>query len=191
MVVIAKKSTAPARVDHPPLLDPVTLAGAPTDVQPLAAPQGYRWEPEKSPEGPVSIIVSGYDKRIIVMRNGVEIGRSAITLIDPETPLGTHAFVKAEDKNVVTSNDAGGSPTSSWIGVGITGYMDQTNRLPDPDPDAIKRIHVPDAFIHELTPVLHVGSTLMITDEPVLESTTGMQLAVLSSSPEDLSGAPK
>ncbi len=121
MVVIAKKSTAPAKVDHPPLLDPVTLAGAPTDVQPLAATQSYRWEPERSLEGPVSIVISGYDKRIIVLRNAVEIGRSVVTLTDPETPLGTHAFVKADDRKSVSPTGAGGSPTSSWIGVGITG----------------------------------------------------------------------
>ena len=52
--------------------------------------------------GPVSMIISGYDKRIIVLRNGVEIGRSTITLKDPETPLGTHAFVMAEGKAAVT-----------------------------------------------------------------------------------------
>jgi len=38
-----------------------------------------------------------------------------------------------------------------------------------------------------LVPSLGEGSTLMITDEPVLESTTGVNLAVLSSSPEDMS----
>ena len=73
--------------------------------------------------------------------------------------------------------------------MGITGHMDDANR--PPDPDATKRIHLPDAFLHVLIPVLAAGSTLMVTDEPVLESTTGMHLAVLSSSPEDLSTAAK
>lgn len=79
-VVIANEKTAPANLDHPPLLIPVTSAGAATDVQPLAASESYRWEPEKSPVGPVSMIISGHDKRVIVLRNGVEIGRSTITL---------------------------------------------------------------------------------------------------------------
>ena len=52
---------------------------------------------------------------------------------------------------------------------------------------ATKRFVIPDAFLHVLVPALGEGSTLMITDEPVLESTTGVNLAVLSSSPEDVS----
>jgi hypothetical protein len=35
------------------------------------------------------------------------------------------------------------------------------------------------------------GSTLMVTDEPVLESATGMHLAVPGSLPEDMNAAPK
>jgi len=54
------------------------------------------------------------------------------------------------------------------------------------DPDATKRFVIPDAFLHALLPALGDGSTLLITDEPVLESTTGVNLAVLSSSPEDI-----
>ncbi len=114
------------------------------------------------------------------MRNGVEIGRSAITLVDPGTPLGTHAFVMKQDK-------AGAAPT--WVGVTLSGQVDGSNQ--PTDPDALKRIHVPDAFARTLSSVLGGGSTLMITDEPVLESTTGVSLAVLSSSPEDTSAAPE
>jgi hypothetical protein len=179
-VVIANKKTAPANVDHPPLLIPVTSAGSATNAQPLAASENYRWEPEKSHTGPVSIILSGYDKRIIVLRNGVEIGRSTVTLKNPGTPLGTHAFVMAQGKT-------GKSP--SWIGVGISGHMGDADR--PLDPDATKRFVIPDAFLHVLVPSLSEGSTLMITDEPVLESTTGVNLAVLSSSPEDISADAK
>ena len=180
-VVIANKSSAPANVDHPPLLVPVTAAGTASDTQRLAVSENYRWEPEKSPEGPVSMIISGYDKRVIVLRNGVEIGRATLTLKDPETPLGTHAFVMAQVKD--------GADTRGWIGLAITGHMDDSNR--PPDPDATKRINLPDAFIHQLTPLLAVGSTMMITDEPALESTTGVHMSVLSSSADDTGTASK
>ena len=155
----------------------------------LDSSEGYRWEPDEAPMGPVSMVLSGYDKRIIVLRNGVEIGRSTITLQDPETPLGTHAFVMARRKAGVSLSDAGDSRSLRWIGVGITGHMDDTNR--PPDPGAKNRVRIPDAFLHVLNPTLGAGSTLLITDEPVLESTTGMSLAVLSSSPEDSNKAPK
>jgi len=50
---------------------------------------------------------------------------------------------------------------------------------------------MPDEFLHALAPILAAGSTLMITDEPVLESTTGVILAVLSPTPKEASPAPK
>ena len=173
-VVIASKKVSPASVDYPPLLAPVTADGSATVTQPLPPSKEYRWEPEKSPTGPVSLVLSGYDKRIIVMRNAVEIGRSTVAIDNPGAPLGTHAFVMAQQ-------EPGESP--NWIGVGITDHMGDANR--PLDRDATKRIHIPEAFLHALIPSLGVGSTLVITDEPVLESTTGVELAVLSSSPKE------
>lgn len=96
--------------------------------------------------------------------------------------LGVHTFVMAQEK-------AGDSRSPRWVGAGITGHMDEANRAPAPE--ATKRIRIPDSFLHALTPTLGIGSTLMITDEPVLESITGVNLAVLSSSPEDLDQARK
>jgi hypothetical protein len=175
-VVIANKKTAPANVDQPPLLIPVTAAGSATSVQPLTASENHRWQPEKSPTGPISIILSGYDKRVIVLRTGIEIGRSTVKINDPGTPLGTHTLVMAQ-------SEAGEPP--NWIGVAITGHMKDANRPLDQNKK--KRVHIPDAFLHVLIPTLAEGTTLLITDEPVLESTTGVKLAVLSSSPEEMS----
>jgi hypothetical protein len=50
--------------------------GVATPHVPLADNEPYRWMPEISPEGPVTVIVSRSDQRILVLRNGVEIGRS-------------------------------------------------------------------------------------------------------------------
>ncbi len=185
-VVIASQSTEPADVDHPPLLVPVNAAGAPEETARLTVTETYRWEPEKSATGPVSIVLSGYDKRVIVLRNGVEIGRSAITIDDPEIPLGTHAFVMSAAKGDSPA-EATDSKRPDWVGVGITGHMGDKDR--PLDPTATRRVHLPDAFLYVLNPVLTPGSTLMVTDEPVLESTTGVQLAVLSSSPEEPASA--
>lgn len=150
LVVIAKKSKAPATVDHPPLLVPVTAAGTAANTKALASSEDHRWEPEKSPEGPVSVILSAFDKRVTMMRNGVEIGRSKVTIENPAIPLGTYAFVMAQEE---TSADDSLKP--NWIGVGITGHMDEANRAPDPN--ATKRIHVPDAFLHALNSVLEAA----------------------------------
>ena len=45
---------------------------------PAPLPQGkqFTWNPAASQSGPVSIVVSGTDRQAVVLRNGVEIGRS-------------------------------------------------------------------------------------------------------------------
>ena len=92
-VVIADTQSAPQAVDHPAMLQPIDAATGADDLEaPLAAGQVERWEPEKSKEGPVSVIVSGRDQRVVVLRNGVEIGRARVDVRDPATPFGMHAF---------------------------------------------------------------------------------------------------
>ena len=48
-----------------------------------ASPGAYEWHPEKSPEGPVSIVVSGADRKAVVLRNGVEIASAGVTIDGP------------------------------------------------------------------------------------------------------------
>ena len=93
-VVIASDRTAPHEVSHPAFLAPVAAAGgAPLTDPRLSAGQDFRWQPDSSPAGPVTLVLSGADKRILVFRGGMEIGRAAVTVRDPQTPLGTEAFV--------------------------------------------------------------------------------------------------
>ncbi len=70
--------------------------------------------PRISTEGPVTLVVSAADQRVLVLRNGVEIGRAAIAIASPEKPLGTEAYVlksvPASAANPVTSGrNAAGS----------------------------------------------------------------------------------
>ena len=48
---------------------------------------GFAWTPEKSPKGPVSIIVSGADRTAYVYRNGVEIGRASVGGVERIEPF--------------------------------------------------------------------------------------------------------
>ena len=67
--------------------------GAAAVAERLTEQQDFRLEPEKSPHGPVSLVISAADRRALLLRNGVEIGRARVSLRDPASPLGTHAFV--------------------------------------------------------------------------------------------------
>ena len=77
-VVVVDESTAPPDVAHPPAFAPVDASTGVARVPDRLAPtQEFRLEPEKSEHGPVSIVISAADRRALVLRNGVEIGRAA------------------------------------------------------------------------------------------------------------------
>jgi hypothetical protein len=170
-VVIADRKTQPDIVDHPAFLAPVTDKGLLANHARLFADQPFRWEPEKSSRGPVSIVFSRYDGRVVVLRNGVEIGRAKVHFTDPDKPVGTQVLVASEPAGANTK----------WMNVGIVGYMDEADTRPDPN--VVHRIVMPPDFKSLLLPLLASGTTLMVTDAPILEHTTGKQMVVVSSNP--------
>ena len=64
-VVVVDTKTAPADVVHPAILAPVDLATGAPEIKPrLQTGEPSRWQPEKSPDGPVSIAMSAADQRV-------------------------------------------------------------------------------------------------------------------------------
>jgi hypothetical protein len=86
-VIIADEHSAPAGTVHPGLF--FTQSGE--ESEPEAAGQ-FEWNPEKSPSGPVSLIVSSADKTVYVYRNGVEIGRARMPNSQVVFPLDDRVF---------------------------------------------------------------------------------------------------
>jgi hypothetical protein len=173
-VVIADAQSAPRAVDHPTMLAPIDPTTGADDVAPRLGPdQVERWEPEKAKEGPISIVVSGKDRRAIVLRNGVEIGRARIDVRDPSTPLGTHAFQMA--------GDGGAKP--SWVAVGVPRGAAQPLDPAKLDPMSASRVTLPPTFVEHVKPLLVTGTTLVVTDEPILPDTTGVALDVVNADP--------
>ena len=171
-VVVSNKKSSPEIVNHPPFLAPITDKGKIAENRRLFPNEDYRWEPEKSAEGATSIVISRYDNRLVVLRNGIEIGRSKIKFHTNDQPVGTHLLVAHED--------AGNS--LKWISSPITGHMDDTNALPESE--LLKQIIIPHDFHAMMLPVIVSGTTLMVTDAPILEHTTGVEMSVMSSHPD-------
>ena len=179
-VVVVNSKTAPADVVHPATLAPVDAAQGVADVQArLAAGEDSRWQPEKAPEGPVSILMSAADQRVIVLRNGVEIGRAKLAVTDQQKPLGTHAFIVKAGEGNGTSVLLPGAAARNWMAVPMPGYRDAAGS----DLSAVVggRVQMPADFARLLYPLLNPGTTLLVTDAPVLEENSGAQLTVISS----------
>lgn len=172
--------TAPADVVHPAALAPVDAATGTDDVDArLQAGEPSRWQPEKSPAGPVSIMMSTADQRVIVLRNGIEIGRARIAVTDPGTPLGTHAFIVKAGEGRGTSVLLAGAAARNWMAVPMPGYRDAAGS--QLSAVAAGRLRIPQDFARSVYPLLVPGTTLLLTDAPVLEENSGAKLTVLSS----------
>ena len=126
----------------------------------------YRWTPERSPTGPVSIVVSGRDRRIVVLRNGIEIGSSAI-VIDGAI-AETSAFT-------LQSIDATGQ---NWLRLPLPGGV-ATGGISPADQD---KGRLPAGFRAALATVLVPGVTLLVTRETLKSSGTGQALTVVADS---------
>jgi hypothetical protein len=177
-VVVVDNRTAPADVVHPAALAPVDAGTGAVEIQArLQAGEKWRWQPEKAPEGPVSIMISAADQRAIVLRNGVEIGRSRVAVRDPGKPLGTHAFIVKAGEGTGESVMLKGAAARNWLALSMPGYDATTDTSL---PSVVGgRIHLPQDFAAQVYPLLEPGTTLLLTDAPVLEENSGKQMTVL------------
>jgi hypothetical protein len=180
-VVIASDATAPESVSHPGYLAPVTyVGGKPIDAMPLSGTDDERWQPELSPSGPVSIVVSQGSERIVAYRNGIEIGRAKIAVAGDQ-PLVPHALVLAEGPSVTPDPYVPDSGKFRWTRIGVPGQLGLAGT--DADPAAIARIKIPAEFVGRVNSILTTGATLFVTNEPLSEQTSGPMVQVVDANP--------
>ena len=184
-VVLANKKTAPKMVDHPSFVSPVNPDGSAAQVTDLAPNESYRWNPDTSLRGPLSIIISRYDKEAIVMRDGEEQGRAKIAIAMPDSMLGTHVIMAADKNHPLpmphVSNNILLLP---WIQLGLIGHFAEEEV--NADLAALSRVSIPKEFIAILYNEVTPGTTLILTDAPITTSTTGVDLTLFSAkSPEE------
>jgi hypothetical protein len=178
-VVVTNNVKFPEAVDHPAFLSPVTTDGKIQDVERLSAKETYRWKPELSASGPVSMLISRTDKRLVIVRNGIEIGRCKISIANEKDSIGTFVYVAHEKSNTATSENG---KKVQWLSCELSDTNYGSGNYGDQQ-DQLKRIKIPDAFLQEIQPLMTEGTTMMITDAPILRKTTGKEMAVLSSNP--------
>jgi lipoprotein-anchoring transpeptidase ErfK/SrfK len=133
---------------------------------PLSSTESYRWQPELAPTGPLSIIISRGDQRIVVLRNGVEIGRARIEVSRTET--ATHVFSY--------SGTLGDKP--HWIIASVPGHEAETTAAVDPL--QLEKVRMPQQFYTNLRSVIVPGTSILVTQAPVLPDRTGQKLTILS-----------
>lgn len=181
-VVIATAATGPERVAHPGYLAPVSFtAGQPIARDPLTPTEIERWEPSRSPSGPVSIVLSQGSHRAIVYRNGIEIGRARLD-VSGDRPMPSHALVLTEGPSNTPNDPYVPDPAKyRWLRIGVPGHMQESGTQVDASERA--RIKLPPDFVREVLPILTPGTTVFVTDEPLSGETSGPAVQVIDADP--------
>jgi L,D-transpeptidase catalytic domain len=141
---------------------------APKDFTPemvrQMAKDEYDWRPERSTEGPITIVVSSADDALYVYRNGNPIGRAAVQ-ISGRGGLGNHVFTLLEGKTGKPSRLAPGREAGRWMRVTSEGRPVEADQL-------ASRIHFSSEFAQKLADEIKPGTTVIVTDQPVVRNPT-------------------
>jgi hypothetical protein len=152
VIVGDEKNTNPQFAANP------GLALAPKDFTPemrrSLARFEYQWRPERSTQGPITVLVSAADRELYVYRNGVVIGRAALEV---KGRLGGHVFTLLEGVTGAASPLAPGRAARKWMGVDSTRVEFGS---------VIKRVSFSPEFAGKLYDALTPGATVVVTDQP-------------------------
>ena len=142
---------------------------APTDFKPemlrSMAKNDYDWHPERSTEGPITIVLSSADRAMYVYRNGNPIGRAAVEInghgISGRDKLGDHVFTMLEGTTGKTSRFTPAHEEARWLRVTGAGRPVDAETLK-------QRLQFSPDFADKLAPELKPGTTVIVTDYPVV-----------------------
>lgn len=153
------------------ILDPgLSASPSPDQKLRLGPGQDFRWQPAKSPSGPVTIVVSFADQHILVLRNGKIIGLAKVD-IPPGLVNGTEALQ-------MQGRDAAGN--AKWLYIGIPGHEARHGK--PLDRNAIEQVGVPPEFLANVRAILSPGVTMMVTNDSFASSNEGKPAKVLVTS---------
>lgn len=162
-VVIAGGHEDPVKRPPAGVLAPA-LAGVTAQPKAILTETGtFTWTPDAAPDGPVSIIISTGDQQVVVLRNGVEIGRAK-------------ALVQAQTTESQVMTFAGGK-RPQWIQVGVSDLTGEPAEIISTQ--QVEQMQLPQAFVAGMRSVIKPGTTVLVTQAGVNKDTTGGQATVL------------
>jgi len=133
---------------------------------PAPAGDGVTWFPERAPDGPITVVVSASDRKLIVLRNGKEIGSAPATLAQP---------VERPAAYMLQTRDASGD---HWMRLPLPG-QDPAKPLAS---ETSQDVTLPAGMKETIAGILKPGATVLILPDS-LAATSGASGALLESAP--------
>jgi len=168
---VTGRQTTVVVTDAPPAPPPIVAGPFATAGTPPLVARGddggqlhYTWAPELAPEGPLTLLLGTNDGVLLVLRNGVEIGRASV-YVDPGLRGGTRAYALLEGSLETPSVVHPQRTSLPWNAI-------DTTNASGPAPDlrqavADGRLVIPPAFARAVYDALVPGTTFIVTEEPL------------------------
>lgn len=134
---------------------------------PAAGDDSVQWHPERQPTGPLSVVASAADRRLIVLRGGREIGRAPLAL--DAAVSGTRAYVLRAEGNSLR-----------WSRILLPGEVELDTS--DSTGDSWRKLRVDPAFRARLRGALVAGTTVVLTSDSLRPG--AKPVALLKGEPE-------
>jgi lipoprotein-anchoring transpeptidase ErfK/SrfK len=162
IVVVADAATPEPVLAYPGFFAPIESSTGGRRKPLSTNDEGYSWIPERAGEGPLSIVISSSDRRMVVSKQGIEIGRCELR-ITPGTRFGLHAFVMLEGPGAGPHPLLPDRMAHRW----------QALSLPDHDPPghvsfdvaALRQMGINPELAAAVDAALTPGTTVVITDD--------------------------
>lgn len=149
------------------------LAGVTPAPAALLTPGGkFTWNEAAAPDGPISIIISTGDQQVVVLRNGVEIGRA-------------NAVVAQQTSEAQVMTLAGGV-NPHWIQVGVSDLTGEPAEVISTE--RVEQMRLPQEFVAKMRAAMKPGTTILVTQASVTHDTTGREQTVMDAG-EDKPGS--
>lgn len=123
------------------------------------------WQPGRAKSGPLSIIISGADQRMLVLRNGIVIGSATV---------GFRESVHQPEAFTLLSISSDGRHWGRLLLMGVHAGASEVTEAERGN------VMMPDAFRAQLRTILVPGTTLIITPDTLKAGGAGQQLTVLT-----------
>jgi hypothetical protein len=179
VIVSSDKVASPQNLGDPKIFaQSMDNKGRVVEVPALSKYEDFRWQPEKSRFGPVTVLISTKNQLVIVLRNGIEIGRSKIGVVGTE-PFGSQAYAVLDGTGNEKSRIVPNQLELNWLRVSVPGEAGRAAST-GLDKDAIRRIVVPVDFAKRVYGELRTGSSMLLTDEDINLDNSNQGMTVLS-----------
>lgn len=127
---------------------------------------GSLWQPERSKTGPVSIIISSADKRMLVLRNGVPIGSAPVKIAGDVTGTSAYTLGAIEGGNY------------RWMKLPMPG--ESLGGPVEVTPDERARLTVPEDIRLAMAAVVAPGTTVVVTLDTLQSGGAGKKMTVMT-----------